>query len=258
MYALRVFRYEYVRVCLRMLIPRKSAVRPSNQYVFISPHPSYPCAHSGALIHRRNRWRENHQVVCYPRVSNIAPLPPCYEVRTHLRPILHMVLRHLLIASQLQLLDAPPPSPVPGSSSFSSKTYFARSVQLLDAPHGGNHADVRHGAPAVIPIVSSGRRIVPVETGFNGHARRNTEGGRKQDDVEEVSSSAAGEGGAEPDAVDASDQKRDWHGTSSDAFEIAIAVLKVGGNRGYLCNRQKKRSAPNLQVGPGRYCWLFA
>ncbi|CAM9363570.1 unnamed protein product, partial [Ectocarpus sp. 6 AP-2014] len=51
------------------------------------------------------------QVVCRPRTSNTPPLPPCYEVRTHLRPILHMVLRHLLIASQLQLLDSPPPLP---------------------------------------------------------------------------------------------------------------------------------------------------
>ncbi|CAN0569994.1 unnamed protein product, partial [Ectocarpus sp. 12 AP-2014] len=53
------------------------------------------------------------QVVCRPRTSNSPPLPPCYEVRTHLRPILHMVLRHLLIASQLQLLDSPPPLPPP-------------------------------------------------------------------------------------------------------------------------------------------------
>ena len=114
-------------------------------------------------------------------MSNTPALPPCYELRTHLRPILHMVLRHLLIASQLQLLDSPPS---PHSDTAAADTAGGG---------GGSGGGSVEGFPA------------------------------------EKAASATVAGAGEESATE--QWPRDWHGTSSDAFEIAVAVLKVGKAR---------------------------
>lgn len=159
-------------------------------------------------------------MVCRPRVSNTPPLPPCYEVRTHLRPILHMVLRHLLIASQLQLLDSPPLTPprrrtaIPRPQSPLARLPhpFVAAPKSRDGGGGGG-----------LPVAAS-------ESAGAGDTEKRRRQGERLNGATASTSAGEGRGFGEwgEGAADAeSGQNRDWHGTNSDAFEIAVAVLKV-------------------------------
>lgn len=152
------------------------------------------------------------QVVCPPRVSNTPPLPPCFEIRTHLRPILHMVLRHLLIASQFQLLDSP--------SILSPSRPGAN--RLLGSPGTAGGTAEEEGTAAASMGAGAGAGAIDGAVGRvpNNHP---TEPG-KSGGVGKEAESVEGAGDGEADGVG---RHRDWIGTSSDAFEVAIAVLTV-------------------------------
>lgn len=110
-----------------------------------------------------------------------------------------MVLRHLLIVSQLQLLNSPlPDAPANGSASGVAASSAAPLQQNKDSDGG----------------VSLG---VDGSAGDGGHARG------------DAGVRPVGEGSARTATVEQSEppEEREWVGTSSDAFEIAVSVLKV-------------------------------
>lgn len=210
----------------------------SNLLASLKPKPAFP----------------PQQVVCRPRVSNTPPLPPCYEVRTHLRPILHMVLRHLLIASQLQLLASPPPppprrrattttgpAPLPSPRARTPHPFVVAPVAQWQEEDGGLRGRDSGGLP-VAASLSAGAAATGEALGGSGegHDRDNWNGGRSagRSNLPKSAEAAAigeGRGGGGTGSLEEGDsdtdggdrQERDWHGTSSDAFEIAVAVLKV-------------------------------
>ncbi|CAM9372899.1 unnamed protein product, partial [Sphacelaria rigidula] len=239
------------------------------------------------------------QVVCRPRVANIPPLPPCYELRTHLRPILHMVLRHLLIVSQLQLLDCslppPPPAAVPrpdarrqsalslvrtgGGSPFDRRweegrgggggdgsrfggilrRHSSAGIRAVEANESGNgngiDTSTRASGSGKFDVAETGREAPPAATGVSVETPGRSSGGSGgsggscgSDIVAEGERSGRGTMHGDDGAVEekgrageyaekagqdrgdaagpAGVKERDWIGTSSDAFEIAVAVLK--------------------------------
>ena len=146
-----------------------------------------------------------------------------------------MVLRHLLIASQLQLLDSPPPSPPPPrwtmppppqASSTSPRQPkfphpFVMTPRARDGGGGGGGGSFPVAPSESAGGEASGAALDAHGEGYDGDIER-----RRRKGVEQGP-------GREPDdgwgnvAEAETGQNRDWPGTSSDAFEIAVAVLKV-------------------------------
>lgn len=121
-----------------------------------------------------------------------------------------MVLRHLLIASQFQLLDSPSilsPSR-PGANRLLGSPGTAGGTTKEEDTAA---ASMGTGAGAINGAVGRGPTNHPMEPGKSGGV------GKEAESVE-------GAGDGEADGVG---RHRDWIGTSSDAFEVAIAILNV-------------------------------
>ena len=151
-----------------------------------------------------------------------------------------MVLRHLLIASQLQLLDSPPSPPALAAAADTAASGgvcvgVGGGTGSAGRPGDGSNDGVG-GFPAEKASSASAAGTGDTNGGVYGRsADIKAEGGREGGESARVGQGAlagvdAGEeeGGAEEEASASEEWARDWHGTNSDAFEIAIAVLKVG------------------------------
>lgn len=131
-----------------------------------------------------------------------------------------MVLRHLLIASQFQLLDSPSilsPSRPGANRLLGSPGTAGGTADEDDAVIGFIEtaaASVGTGAGAIDKAVGRVPNNHPMGPGS----------GSKSSGVGKEAESVEGTGDGEADGVG---RHRDWIGTSSDAFEVAIAVLKV-------------------------------
>lgn len=150
-----------------------------------------------------------------------------------------MVLRHLLIVSQLQLLNSPLPNP--GEPGLATELVADR-------------------VPERVPARESDVTITPAS--LQQCIQQQREQREQRAEVTRVSTSAAAPSDGKDEAgVDTSAQEEeqdeerrrcDWVGTSSDAFEIAVCVLKVSPGIGDSCllrarvSRGEDRTVPKL------------
>lgn len=145
-----------------------------------------------------------------------------------------MVLRHFLIASQLQLLDSPPTfdrerRDGSAGSSGSGDGGVAAEVVVAEATAEGYDGDTERkedGGRAGRSLGESAPAVLRAgDAGGDGGAGSGSGKGRRRGGG--VDGTDDGEGKAAAAAAGGGGGERDWHGTSSDAFEIAMAVLKV-------------------------------
>ena len=137
-----------------------------------------------------------------------------------------MVLRHLLIASQFQLLDSPS---ILSPSRPGANRLLGSPGTAGGAGEGDNAVAVALGGAA--PGASEGAGVAPGDGSFNdggsgdGGVSERSRGVVQADDSQAAPSRGTGDPPA--DEGPGGGRQRDWHGTNSDAFEIAVAVLKV-------------------------------
>lgn len=146
-----------------------------------------------------------------------------------------MVLRHLLIVSQLQLLNSPLPDP--GEPGLATELVAERVPERVPA----RESDVTITPASLQQCIQQQREQREQRAEVN---RAATSAGARLDGKDEAGIDTS----AQEEEQDEGRRRCDWVGTSSDAFEIAVCVLKVSpgiGNsslsRASVCVRRVER-----------------